>query len=217
MANHTHGHSIGSWLGPPRFLVFLFVLVALVSSLADLLPPIEAFLTGFDIAALVFILSTAPLFQGVEANHMREAARRNDANRWLLLAISGILSVAVLCAIALEMEGARPLHMADIALVIGSLAVTWIFGNLIYALHYAHIFYVQNAAGKDAGGISFPATKEPDYWDFVYFAFTLGMTFQTSDVEIASRTVRRVVIVHCAVAFVFNIGVLAFTINVLGS
>ena len=61
-----------------------------------------------------------------------------------------------------------------------------------------------------------PGTDEPDYWDFVYFAFTLGMTFQTSDVSITDRRIRRVVLGHSLAAFVFNLGVLAFTINVLG-
>ena len=70
---------------------------------------------------------------------------------------------------------------------------------------------------SDAKGIDFPSCDEPDYWDFAYFAFTLGMTFQTSDVQIPSRRVRKAALGQCMAAFVFNIGVLAFTINVLGS
>jgi uncharacterized membrane protein len=89
---------------------------------------------------------------------------------------------------------------------------------MIYALHYAHLYYSDASTdGKDAKGLDFPSCDEPDYWDFAYFAFTLGMTFQTSDVEISSRRVRKVALGQCMAAFVFNIGVLAFTINVLGS
>jgi uncharacterized membrane protein len=88
----------------------------------------------------------------------------------------------------------------------------------VFALHYAHLFYVQNRKLRaDSGGVAFPKEKEPDYWDFVYFSFTLGMTFQTSDVEIDSGRFRRVVTFHCLAAFVYNLGVLAFTINVLGA
>jgi uncharacterized membrane protein len=65
--------------------------------------------------------------------------------------------------------------------------------------------------------VDFPGPGEPDYWDFVYFAFTLGMTFQTSDVAITDRAIRRVVTAHCLAAFIVNLGVLAFTINVLGA
>lgn len=209
--------NVGNWLGPPRFIAFVALLLVLVPAMLAMAPLVQAFLIGFDIAALIFIASTVPLFSGVEADHIRKAARRNDANRWLLLLVSAILSVAVLSAIALELGGGKLLHHRDVALVIGSLATAWAFANLVYALHYAHIYYVQDADGADCGGIAFPDTKEPDYWDFLYFAFTLGMTFQTSDVEISSQTVRRVVILHCIAAFVFNIGVLAFSINVLGN
>ena len=104
-----------------------------------------------------------------------------------------------------------------LVLVLATLVIAWLFSNVIYALHYAHMFYSRDDDGEgDEAGICFPKTKEPDYWDFVYFSFTLGMTFQTSDVDISSQAVRRVVIGQCLAAFVFNLGVLAFTINVLG-
>ena len=79
----------------------------------------------------------------------------------------------------------------------------------------AHVLRPGRRRGSAAGSI-FPIATEPDYWDFVYFSFTLGMTFQTSDVDITSRRVRRVVTGHCLAAFVFNLGVLAFTINSIG-
>ena len=85
----------------------------------------------------------------------------------------------------------------------------------VYALHYAHMFYLKGeAAGRMPAGSTFPSTKEPDYWDFIYFSFTLGMTFQTSDIDITSRAIRRVSIGQCLAAFVFNLGMLAFTINI---
>ena len=64
--------------------------------------------------------------------------------------------------------------------------------------------------------IRFPLSSEPEYWDFIYFAFTLGMTFQTSDTEITTVGIRRTAILHSLAAFVFNLGVLGFTINLLG-
>ncbi len=217
MARSGSGKQIGNWLGPPRFLVFFFLLLVLALSLIDLVAPAPAFLLAFDMAALVFIASVVPLFRGAKVTHMRDAAKKNDANRAFLLVISAILSIAVLCAIAVELSARPSVGTADVALVVGSLATAWVFGNLIYTLHYAHIFYLQDEDGKDTGGINFPATPEPDYWDFLYFAFTLGMTFQTSDMDIESKRVRRIAVFHCAAAFVFNIGVLAFSINLLGN
>lgn len=70
--------------------------------------------------------------------------------------------------------------------------------------------------GKDRGGVEVPGAKEPDYRDFMYFAFTLGMTFQTSDVQVTGRHMRQVVLLHCMLAFLFNMGVLAFTVNAIG-
>ena len=86
----------------------------------------------------------------------------------------------------------------------------------MYTLHYAHLFYVSDESGNDCGGFNFPHTDEPDYWDFLYQSTCLAMTFQTSDVDIQSRICRRAVMFHCLGAFVFNIGIIAFSINILG-
>ena len=145
---------------------------------------------------------------------MRRATRENDANRALLLAITAATMGVILVAVAGELKGRN--DTLAIVLVVTTLALSWLFSNMVYAMHYAHLFYSADDGGTDAGGIDFPGCKEPDYWDFLYFSATLGMTFQTSDVEITSRRIRRVVLGQCLAAFVFNLGVIAFTINVLG-
>ena len=124
----------------------------------------------------------------------------------------------ILIAVGSEVTNKDQLDGMTRALVIVTLALAWLFSNSVYALHYAHVFYLRDGGAKrDEGGLEFPGRGEPDYADFFYFAFTLGMTFQTSDVSICSRRMRWIVLMHCIAAFVFNIGVLAFTINVLGS
>jgi uncharacterized membrane protein len=120
----------------------------------------------------------------------------------------------LLIAIGVEAVGRSPEPFTRI-LIVGTLIVAWLFSNTVYALHYAHLAYRTPSEG--CTGLEFPDTRLPVYWDFVYFAFTLGMTFQTSDVTIDSQHIRRIVTLHCLAAFFFNIGVLAFTINVLGS
>jgi uncharacterized membrane protein len=102
------------------------------------------------------------------------------------------------------------------SLVVATLFLAWLFSNMVYAFHYTHLAY---RAGTTASctGLDFPNTPDPVYWDFVYFAFTIGMTFQTSDVTVSDSGIRRFVTLHSLGAFVFNIGVLAFTINVIGS
>lgn len=207
--------ALGHRLAPPRFVAFMGLSIAGFLIAFHMTGWSRAAMIGFDIGAAVFLLSCLPLL-GREPDAMRESAGRNDANRATLLAITGIVCSVILVAVAEELSARESTSSATVALIIGTLLLAWLFSNMTYALHYAHLFYSQNAKGEDSGGIDFPGEGEPDYWDFIYYAFTLGMTFQTSDVEISSRSIRRVAILHSFAAFIFNIGVLAFTINVLG-
>lgn len=202
---------------PPRFLMFVVLLIVAVPAGWLLWRPVEGILIGFDIAASVFLTSCLPLLND-KPGQMREAARKNDANRLLLLGITVTSTIVVLVAVGAVVTKNDGLKLPDVIMIVVTLVLAWLFGNLVYALHYAHMFYQKEKdSGGDAAGIDFPATKQPDYWDFIYFAFTLGMTFQTSDCDITAPAIRRVVIGHCLAAFVFNLGVLAFTINALGS
>lgn len=214
---------IGGWLAPPRFVLFLTLLVggtagwhALGHGLADAID------LGFDGAAVVFLVSLLPLLlvRGDTAS-MRRQAVRNDANRLLVLSITTLLTVVIMAAIAGELPhvahpGPGGGHGALIKLI-GTLVLTWLFANVVYALHYAHLFYTAgDVPGEDICGLDFPGHEDPDYLDFVYFAFTLGMTFQTADVNITGRAIRRIAVLHGFAAFVYNIGVIAFTINAIG-
>jgi uncharacterized membrane protein len=208
--------SIGNRIAPARFLAFCLVgLVAVPVGIATL-GWSAGTMAGFDIAALVFLAACVPLLRKGDARSMREAARRNDANRAMLLGISAVVTLAVLAAVAGELGAGTPPGPGTVALVVGTLVLAWLFGNSVYVLHYAHLFYRAGDDGNDSRGLAFPATDEPEYWDFVYFGFTLGMTFQTSDTQIETTGLRKVATAHCMVAFVFNLGVIAFTINVLG-
>ena len=205
---------LGNRIAPPRFIAF--VLLTIVGGLIGVprLGWAQGAMAGFDAAAILFFVSIAPLFNDV-ADQMRQSAKKNDANRAGLLAITGIVMGVVLASVASElMQDGRPKPM-EIALIVGTLSLAWLFSNVIYALHYAHLFY-SGDKGEDARGVEFPKTDEPDYWDFLYFSTCLGMTFQVSDMNITSGRVRRVVMFHCLAAFVFNLGIVAFTINVLG-
>jgi uncharacterized membrane protein len=176
----------------------------------------QGLLAGFNVAALIFLVLHTPLFAD-DAPALRKAAIRNDANRMTLLVISFLLSVVILSAVVAELGQGPQLTAIDKALVAASLVIVWVFGNAVYTLHYAHLFYSADDGGKDCAGLEFPGAKEPLMADFVYFAFTLGVAVQTSDVVIKSPHIRKVVTVHCVVGFFFNLGVLALTINVLAA
>ena len=206
---------LGKRIAPPRFLLFLAVLAAGLAAGIPTLGLGRGVMAGFDVAAAVFLVAVAPLLHHGDAERMRRTAVANDANRVLLLGITGLLLLVILVAVHGELKGKN--DMAAVSLALATLVLAWLFSNIVYAVHYAHLFYQPDDDGEgDRGGLEFPKTDEPDYWDFVYFSVTLGMTFQTSDVDISGKGMRRVVIGQCLAAFVFNLGVLAFTINILG-
>ena len=211
----TKPQTIGNRIAPPRFLVFMGVLAAGVPVGHQLLGNWAlGAMAGFDIAGVVFLLSCASLLSTREARVIREHAQANDANRLGLLAITGIVLAILLIAIAAEAVGKNPQPLTK-TLIILTLALAWLFANTVYAFHYAHLVYSKPEMG--CVGLEFPRTTHPVYWDFVYFAFTCGMAFATSDVTVTETHMRRIVAIHCLAAFAFNIGVIAFTINVLGS
>lgn len=212
------GVALGNRLAPPRFVMFLVLLMAGLFGFrhfGSAKSMLDAAAMAFDLAAVAFLLSLVPLVRDAEVADLRRHAADNDANRALVLAITTIVTMVVMAAISGELPRASGGDRIALAKLIGTLALTWLFANAVYALHYAHLFYTSKD-GKDAQGVDFPDTDTPDYLDFAYFSFTLGMTFQTSDVEITSREVRHIATLHSFAAFVFNIGVIAFTINALG-
>jgi len=205
---------IGNLIAPPRFLIFAAATAIAAAVAIPYFGQRTGTMIAFDVGAALFLLIASPLLRH-RTGDMRRAAERNDANRLLLLFLTLAVSLVVLVAVASELMQRDTQDTGSIALIVGTLTLCWVFSNTIYALHYAHLFY-RHDDGGDAGGLEFPETPEPDYWDFVYFAFCLGMTFQTSDVSVTDRGIRKVVTLHCLAAFVFNLGIVAFTINVLG-
>ena len=207
--------TIGNKIAPPRFLAFIAALIVASPIFANFFHRWTlGAMAAFDMSAILFLALCLPLLRTTEAALIRKHAAANDANREVLLGITGVVMAVLFMAIAAEAIGHNPQPFTK-TLIITTLALAWLFSNTIYALHYAHLAYRHPERG--CLGLEFPGTKIPVYWDFVYFAFTCGMAFATSDVQITSQHIRKVVTVHSLAAFAFNIGVLAFTINVLGS
>jgi hypothetical protein len=134
---------------PWRYGMFL-VLLGSMAPFALLLRWHEAVMAGFDVAALAFILSVWPLLDA-DPQSMRRKAADNDANRELMLLLTGIVSVVVLVAVGVAVSQHGGPSVAEIALLLVTLAVAWLFSNLVYALHYAHVFYMPDGGGKDGG------------------------------------------------------------------
>lgn len=199
---------------PWRFLLFFGLLATTWAVTVPAMHWSRGMLAGFDVAAIVFLATCAPLFFH-DAKRLRRTSAEADANRLVLLFLSFVLTVVILAAIAAELEGTVRLDPREKLLVAGSLILVWFFANAVYTLHYAHLYYMADAKGRDCAGLSFPQTPEPLMSDFAYFSFTLGVAVQTSDVSIDSRHIRKIVTAHAVAGFFFNLGVFALTINVL--
>lgn len=205
---------------PRRFLAFLVIYPLATLALMAFGPRwSQAVLGGFDIAALTFMLSLIPLLRDDTPEAMIEHAQANDTRRLTVLSITSLVMLVIVTAVTIELPDARKeqgtLHIVSLLVVLASLLIAWLFSNLVWMLHYAHMYYRDTS---DIGGLRFPTAKDdrhcPDYWDFTYFSLTMGMAFATSDVEIERGDIRRIAVIHSAVAFFYNLVVLAFTINV---
>ncbi len=191
-------------------VVFLLVVGALV---ACGLPLVNALLLGFDVAAAIFLGLIVYLFNHAEPDRMRRRAQAIDTGRWAVLLGGVLLAAVVLGALGVELRAATRGGVLDLVVSVLSVILSWLFLNVMFAIHYAHGYY--GNLGEKHAGLEFPATPEPDYWDFAYFSIVIGMTFQVSDVQITSDYLRRVVLLHSVIAFFFNVFIIAVTVNIV--
>ena len=172
-------------------------------------------LTGWDVTALLFIAMVMVSTFHADAAHCRRRAAFYDAGDFSILVIAVLGAVASFAAIFIELaqlkSGSNPLW--HLLLTGVTVAVSWAFTHVGFALHYASLYYRQSE-GKDAGGLDFPGGREPDYSDFMYYSFVLACAAATADVNTTSRMMRQVTMVQGIIAFVFNTAVLALTINI---
>lgn len=173
-------------------------------------------LVGWDISAGLYLALVAHMMSVSSIHRIRGRAAREDEGQAAILVLTVTAALASLGAIVAELGSAvgtnrRPSH---VVLAVLTILLSWAFIHAIFALHYAHEFYDET----EGGGLAFPGGDlEPDYWDFVYFSFVVGMTSQVSDVCITSKRIRRVVTAHGVIAFVFNVALLALTVNIAAS
>lgn len=178
---------------------------------------------AWDIAGAALLGMFALLLLNEDDN---EAMARNAAaqqeGEWTVFGITlagVVISFAALTRVmgmAKDMEGMeRKLYVSTVAL---TLLLSWLVTHVVFALRYAHEFYErQPGASRVDGGLNFPGALPPDYWDFLYFAMVIGMTFQVSDVQIESRKMRRLATAHGLIGFLFNTVIVALTVNIAAS
>lgn len=200
----------------PRFNVCAVLFAGLVVAfMAGGAGVAHAIVLAFTIASAAFLASIAHLFARATVSSIRVRARKEDPGRWGLLITSIVLSGIVLVSMGLELQASKAGGAFGIALAAASLLLSWLFMNTMFALHYAHTYYGDGKHGVVRGGLEFPGHDEPDYWDFLYFAVVIGMTFQVSDVQIRDRHLRRIALVQGVTAFLFNVVIIALSVNIV--
>lgn len=172
----------------------------------------------------VFLGVIAVAVAGAPPERLRRRAREIDPRAWVLTLIVVVAATVSLFALGFTLQ--KPPNESTLAmaqrLTLAGLTVmaSWVLAHTSFALHYAHHFYGDGpapGAQDDRGGLAFPGDELPDYWDFVYFSFVVGMTCQVSDVQVTSRSMRRLTLLHGVLSFVFNTVVLALAVNLLAS
>lgn len=174
------------------------------------------FLLGWNTTVWLYLALTFWLVVRSKACDVKRTAEVEDENATMVLFTVCIAAIASLAAVTLELSGNSKLNDADQFMHYGFTGLTvigsWLMIGVIFSLHYARLFY--NDEGTEPA-LRFPeGLLNPDYWDFLYFSFTLNVAVQTSDVCIATGELRRAVLAHSLLGFLFNTAVLGFSINI---
>jgi uncharacterized membrane protein len=169
--------------------------------------------------SISYIITNWIIFFTMPVAHIEKMANKEDGSRIFVLISILVSSFASMFTVLLLMvsagESAKG-SAGNIILIITGIMSSWTMLHTIFTLHYAHLYY-NKIKNKDApsSGLDFPNEKKPDYIDFAYFSFVIGMTFQVSDVQINSRIMRRTALAHGLLSFALNTFVVALTINLL--
>ncbi|MBV8635927.1 MAG: DUF1345 domain-containing protein [Burkholderiaceae bacterium] len=198
----------------------LFIAVAIGILISLLLPAdwpaITRTLTAWNLAVWSYLILIGWLMLRASHARVRRIAEQEDESAALILAMVSIGAVLSVAAIIVELATVKDLPAAmrigRVAFTAATIMGSWFLLGTIFTLHYAHMFY---RAPCEQRPLQFPdGEADPDYWDFLYFSFTIAVAAQTSDVSVRSRAMRKVVLVQSILSFLFNVAILGFSINI---
>jgi uncharacterized membrane protein len=175
---------------------------------------------GWDVFSVCMIVMTWVTFFITTAKQIRIQSKVQDPNRsivFILILISTLASFLTVILLIVSKKGDPTGFSWHLPIAVAGMLFSWILIHTGFTLRYAHIFYGDHKTEPNthAGGLDFPGDTLPDYLDFAYFSFVLGMTFQVSDVQITSKRFRRLALLHGLISFSFDTTMIALTINIL--
>ena len=207
---------LGAFLSRPYLLTAIaFGVIIYFASAPWIARDITRALIGWDGGVILFLFLMFFFMSNGDAAVMKRRALAHDEGGHLILLLTIIASIAGVGAIVAELSAAKDQPGAGwrVALAAGTVVLSWLFVQIVFAMHYAHVYYLEEEEGQPKGGLEFGACGEPDYWDFVHFSIVLGATSQTADITFSSKEMRRIGTLHTLVAFGFNTAILATMIN----
>lgn len=207
--------------GHPRTFAALLAGVAAWSGAPGVFPGWSAqtrAIAAWDVGALVFLILAVRLFATRAPEQMAADTEVQEEGQWTIFWVMLLSTIFSFVALSGEFSGLKDLPRVErnlhVALVAVTLTLSWLLAHTVFTLRYTYEWYDLDDEGKVKQGLTFPADDQPDYFDFLYFSFVLGMTFQVSDVQIASRRLRRLALLHGLVSFLFNTVIVALTVNI---
>ncbi|MCX4143945.1 MULTISPECIES: DUF1345 domain-containing protein [Paraburkholderia] len=200
----------------PRMLIGLAVGLVAALVLPEHIRPMVRVLAGWDAAVWIYLLLMWVHMAAADEGRVREFAQRDDENAGVVLVVICVATVASIAAIVLELASAKGTAGASTAwhyLLTGlTMFGAWFMIPTIFTSHYARLYYDPDAPETP---LLFPDHKlQPNYWDFLYFSFTIAVASQTSDVVLRSRSIRRAALAQSILAFYFNVAVLGLCVNI---
>lgn len=198
----------------------LFIAVAIIAAIyfasAGSGHPATRFLVGWDAGVIVYLAMALYAFFHFDLKRVRDRCAEQDEGAIAMLLGTVCAAIASLAAIVAFLGGAKDAGNVKglyFLFAVVTIILSWVLIHTLFTFHYAHEFYGYGGDGQK-GGLKFPSESRPDYWDFAYFSFVIGMTFQVSDVQVTSKRLRRIVVAHGLVSFLFSVAIVALAVNI---
>lgn len=220
-AKNKRGNFLLRMMPVHRFVISIIPAVIVYFLILSVhLAVIVKIMIAWSVFALAYIITSWIVFLGQKPAQIRELSKQEDGSRlyvFSLIIITSFASLVTVLLLMLSQNAKDTPQIVFIPVAISGMLFSWIMVHTIFAFHYAHLYYGDdtNDSTTHAEGLEFPGEKKPDYIDFAYFSFVIGMTFQVSDTSVTSRSIRRLVLLHGILSFGLSTFVVALTINLI--
>ncbi|MDC5343142.1 DUF1345 domain-containing protein [Acinetobacter baumannii] len=203
----------------PHFFIALIFGVVIASLLAWLTSWkwSTILLASWNGSISLYLLHVWKLMRSADHSQMQQQAKKQDESKWVIMLIVLLAITMSLVAILVQLSQLPSGHyekLGHVALALLTIISAWLFMHTVFALHYAHDFYMALSRNEENGGLDFPGTEHPTYPDFLYFSYIIGTSAQTADVSITNKHMRLLNLFHAVLSFGFNTTILAICINV---